>query len=145
MAEEPVVDIDTEIQDLKNIEAEWGAAIAAGDIEKALSFFADNALVIPANESPLIGKETYREFMQKQLDQYTMVYGGTLEDVQVSCDLAFTRGTSKLIITPKAGGNTRTSNGNWVCIYRKQPDGTWKCILNNWSDESLVSPLLETE
>jgi ketosteroid isomerase-like protein len=141
VAEELVVDVEAEVQTLTKIEEEWGAAIAAGNFEKVLSFYADNAILMPPNQALLIGKESIREFMQTQPDQFIMEYSGTTEDVQVSGDLAFTRGTQTQTLIPKSGGDTLTAKGNWLCIYRIQPDGTWKCIINTWTDESLISPL----
>ena len=140
VAEEPVVDVEAEIEAIKRFNDEWDAAMNAGDIEKLVSFFTDNAVNIPPNEPALIGKEAIREWFQQDFDQFTMEEDGTVVDVQVAGDLAFTRGTWTIIRTPKAGGESLESKGCWVTIYRKQTDGTWKCIGNIWSDESLVSP-----
>ena len=145
VAEEPVVDVEADVEVLKKIEEDWGIANNSGDIDKLVSFFTDNAVNIPPNEPALIGKEAIRDWFQQFSDKFTMEQEGTVEDVQVSGDLAFTRGTSTTILTPKAGGESPKINGRWVTIYRKQSDGTWKCICNIWNYESQVSPLSEKE
>jgi len=145
VAEESVVDVEADVEALKKIEEEWGAAFASGDVEKFLSFYTDDAVNIQFNEPPLIGKEANRGILQQLFDQFTMEVDGTLEDVQVSCDLAFTRGTNTGVRTPKAGGESIKFKTNWVTIYRKQSDGTWKCICNTLSDENLISPIQSEE
>jgi len=145
VAEEPAVDVEADVEALKKIEEEWAAANTSGDIDKLVSFFTDNAVNIPPNEPALIGKEAIRDWFQQYFDQFTMEEDGTIVDVQVASDLAFTRGAFTSIQTPKAGGESLKSNGSWVTIYRKQSDGTWRCICNIWSDESLVSPTQSKE
>ena len=145
VAEEPAVDIEADTTALKKIEEEWTAASISGDIDKLVSFFTDNAVNIPPNEPALIGKEAIRSWFQQSSDQFTMEQEGTVEDVQVSGDLAFTRGTETIIFTPKAGGESLKAKDRWVTIYRKQSDGTWKCICNIWSYDSLVSPTQSEE
>jgi len=134
------VDVEADIEALKKIEEEWAAANTSGDTNKLVSLFTDNAVNIPPNEPALIGKEAIRDWFQQDFDQFTMEEDGTVVDVQVAGDLAFTHGTLTIIRTPKAGGESLKSKGSWVTIYRKQSDGTWKCIYNIWSDESLISP-----
>jgi uncharacterized protein (TIGR02246 family) len=145
VAEEPAVDIEADTTALKKIEEEWSAASISGDIDKLVSFFTDNAVHIPPNEPARIGKEAIRSWFQQLHDLFTMEQEGTLEDVQVSGDLAFTRGAGTIIFTPKAGGESLKVKDHWVTIYRKQSDGTWKCICNIWSYDSLVSPTQSEE
>ncbi len=138
VAEEVKPEVD--IEAIKNIEEEWGAALEAHDIDRIVSFYAENCVDIPPNEPPSIGKEAIRGFLQKHYDQFTMEYNGVTVDVQVSGDLAFTRGTSTEIETPKAGGESLTINSNWVTIYRKQPEGSWKAICNIWNHDHPLPP-----
>jgi uncharacterized protein (TIGR02246 family) len=145
VAEEPVVDVELDIEAIKKINDEFDAAFNAGDVERIIAIFADDAVRIPPNAPPLIGKEAIRAYFQQHFDQFASEQESILVDYKVSGDLAFTRGTWKNIVTPKAGGESRTVNGSWVSIYRKQSDGTWKCICNIWSDESLVSPTQSEE
>ncbi len=140
VAEEPEVDVEADIQAIKDFTEEWEVAYNADDIDKLMSLYADNSLRIPANQPPVIGKEAIRGSFQQEFDEFTHEEEDVLEDVEVSCDLAFARGAWKNILTPRAGGESRTVNGNWLEILKKQPDGSWKIIIEMWSDESLVSP-----
>jgi ketosteroid isomerase-like protein len=41
-------------------------------------------------------------------------------------DLAYQRGTFTVVATPKAGGAARTARGNFLRIYRRQANGSWR-------------------
>ncbi len=143
VAEEPVVDVEVDKEAIKKITDDFNAALNAGDIDKLVSLFTDDAVRIPPNEPALIGKEAIRGLFQQQLDQFTVQNEGVIVDLKVSGDLAFFRGSWTSINTPKDGGEPLKFNGNFVSIIQKQPDGSWKTICNSWSNEQLILPPIE--
>ena len=145
VAEEPAVDVEADKEAIKKITDDFNAAINAGNIDKLVSLYTDDAVRIPPNKPPLVGKETIRSLFQEQLDQFTVQNEGVIVDLKVSGDLAFFRGSWTSIITPKTGGESLKENGSFVQVVQKQPDGSWKAICNIVSDESLVSPTQSEE
>jgi len=144
-AEEPVVDVEADKEAIKKITDDFNAAFNAGDIDKLVSLFTDDAVRIPPNEPALIGKEAIRGMFQQQLDQFTVQNEGVIVDLKVSGDLAFFRGSWTSINTPKDGGKPLKYNGSYVSVIQKQPDGSWKTICNSWSNEQLILPPSEKE
>jgi len=145
VAEEPVVDISADIEANKNLNDEWDEAYNAGDIDRLLSCYTDDAVRIPPNEPALIGKEAIRGNFQQSFDQFTEESDSVVENVKIGGDLAFVRGTWTDILTPKAGGESLNLNGSFVAINQKQPDGSWKTICEIWSNEQLIFPPQEKE
>lgn len=146
VAEEVVVDISADIEANKNLSSdEYDEAYNAGDIDRLLSNYADDAVRIPPNEPALIGKDVIRANYKLSFDQFTGENDSVVVDVKVSGDLAFVRGTWTEISTPKAGGESLNLNGSWVAINQKQPDGSWKTICEIWSKEQLIFPPQEKE
>ncbi len=145
VAEEPVVDVEADIQANKNLNDVWDEAYSAGDMERLLSLYTDDAVRIPPNEPPLIGKEEIRTNFQQSFDQFTEENDSTVIDVKIGGDLAFVRGAWKDILTPKAGGEALNRSGSFVAINQKQPDGSWKTICEIWSIEQLILPPQEKE
>jgi uncharacterized protein (TIGR02246 family) len=143
VAEEPVVDVEADIEAIKKITDDFNAAINAGNIDKLVSLYTDDAVRIPPNKPALVGKEAIRSLFQEQLDQFTVQNEGVIVDLKVSGDLAFVRGSWTSINTPKTGGEPLKFNGNFVSIIQKQPDGSWKTICNSWSNEQLLLPPIE--
>jgi uncharacterized protein (TIGR02246 family) len=84
VAEEPAVDVAADLEAIKKISDEWSAAFNAGDIDKLVSLFTDDAVRIPPNKPILIGKEAIRGWIQWLFDQVTMEHESELVDVKVS-------------------------------------------------------------
>ncbi len=143
VAEEPAVDVEADKEAIKKITDDFNAAINAGNIDKLVSLYTDDAVRIPPNKPALVGKEAIRSLFQEQLDQFTVQNEGVIVDLKVSGDLAFVRGSWTSINTPKTGGEPLKFNGNFVSIIQKQPDGSWKTICNSWSNEQLILPPIE--
>jgi uncharacterized protein (TIGR02246 family) len=127
-------------EEIKQLLKEWVEASNAGDIDRIMSLVTDNSVIIPPNAAPLIGKEAIRKDQQQSFDQYTSTGDEAVVDFHACGDFAFSRGTWTTSVTPKAGGESKELNGNFIDIYQQRPDGAWKLYWNMWSDESLVSP-----
>ena len=145
VAEEPVIDISADIEANKNLNDAWDEAYNAGDVDRLMSLYTDDAVRIPPNEPALIGKEAIQGNFQQSFDLFTKETDSVVVDRKIGGDLAFVRGTWKDIQTPKAGGESLNLNGSFVAINQKQPDGSWKIICEIWSNEQLIFPPQEKE
>jgi ketosteroid isomerase-like protein len=131
ISEEPVLDVEADVEALKDILDEWLVAYNAGELEKLASFFyAENAVSMDANQPILEGREAILANYKKNREQNDEYCESSIyEDVRVFGDLAFVRGNDTGIYTPKDGGEPTKYDEKWVCIFERQPDGTWKCII----------------
>lgn len=139
-AGETANDAEADIQAVKEVLADFNAAINNGDIDKASFYHAEEAIVVPPNEPALIGKEASINLLQQLFDHINYQEVDEVNDVQVSGDLAVAHYTWTSANTFKAGGSQPNSSGNGLMVLKKQPDETWKFIYLIWSDESLTSP-----
>ena len=141
-AGKPVVNVEADVQAIKGIIAEWNAAFNTGDIEKSMSYRAEDQISIHPNEPALVGKEAHRRLFQQWFDEYVFDEKDVVQNVHVSGDLAVAHITWSAINTPKAGGKPTKGNGNMIGVFKKQPDGDWRGIYLIYSDESLVYPAM---
>lgn len=139
-AEEPAVDVEADIEAIKNLNGEWLKAYNAGDIDRIISIYADNAVQIPPNRPPNIGKEAIRGVYQWELDRFNTEFENEVVDVHVSDNLAFVRSSWTVILIPKGGGESIKFNGSLVFIHQRQQNSTWKVICESWSNEELIFP-----
>ena len=98
-----------------------------GDLELFISVWADDVIRMEPDIPPILGKEQVRarfEPLFEQFDQNIIIHGET--EVQVSGDLAFSRGTYTVSMAPKGKGATTSFDGKWMDILKKQADGSWK-------------------
>jgi hypothetical protein len=75
---EPKADFEADIQAIKDIVAETNAAVNSADIEKFMSFYADDAIEIPPNGPAQIGKEVIGSGIQQFFDEVTCQEGTVL-------------------------------------------------------------------
>jgi uncharacterized protein (TIGR02246 family) len=108
------------------------AAMTAGDYERALSFFSDDALFMPP-ESPPVSIEEARFIYQVMFRDNTMQMASQAAEVVVSGDLAVVRASYEETITPTGEGEPTSMSGPWLIVLRKQSDGSWKGWHNIWS------------
>jgi uncharacterized protein (TIGR02246 family) len=102
-----------------------------GDLALFISLWADDAIRLEPNTPPIVGKEQIRgrfEAPFEQFDQHVAIHGET--EVQVSGDMAFSRGAFTVSIAPKEGGTMTHIEGKWMDILKRQADGAWKIYRN---------------
>ena len=133
-------DVESDIQIIKDIVVDINAAVNVADVEKLMSFYADDAVEIQPNKPASIGKEAIRNGIQQYFDEVIYQEDAVVKAVHVSGDLAFAHITWSGVATPKAGGESRKGNGNLIKILEKQANGAWNCIYSIYSNESLISP-----
>ncbi len=105
--------------------ARYLRAINDGDIAALSSLTDDDHIMIAPNRPALVGKASNdaangRTFQMAKIDETWL----PVETV-VDGDLAYQRGTFTVVATPKDGGASRTTHGNFLRIYRRHPDGSW--------------------
>jgi len=123
-------------QDEANLEADTAAIIDfenqyrssqnAGDIDRFMSLWTEDGILMPPNGPPVIGKDQIRVGTAGYLDQFTYDLDGTTAEVEVAGGWAFTRGTYTLTLTPKEEGQPVFIDGKYINILERQSDGSWK-------------------
>ena len=126
---------------LRNLDAEWSKAAGAKDVEKTASYYSDDALVLPPNSPTLQGKAAARGMWQGMFS--APGFGGgwkaTKVDVATSGDFGYVTGTYEMNETD-ATGKPKTDKGKYLEVWKKQADGTWKCVADMFSSDLPVSP-----
>lgn len=56
-------DLDSERTALTEVSRAWAKAAAGGDLEPIVSFWADDAIVLPPDQPAIVGKAAIREFV----------------------------------------------------------------------------------
>jgi ketosteroid isomerase-like protein len=117
------------------------AALRAGDIDAALSQWADSMAVLPPNEPALRGREAFRVWGEAFMKQVKVVDAKFTEsEVAASGDLATERVAFVLTLQPMAGGAPMTEIGKGLHVYRRQADGAWRLIMDIWSADAPAKP-----
>jgi uncharacterized protein (TIGR02246 family) len=138
---QPAVNVAEEEAAIRSTDAAWQAAVKARDLERTVSFWADDATIIPSNSSPITGKAAIRKYVADAYASPDFSIVWNMEKVVVSRagDLAYATATDKITFrTP--GGQLMSEKTNAVVIWKKQPDGSWKAVIDIWSAEPPPKP-----
>ena len=100
-------------------------AINEGDIDSLTELTTDGHMLIASGGEPMVGKQALVDAMSGAFQAFEFDESWTPEETVVSGDLAYQRGTFIVVATPKAGGDSSRSTGNFLRIYRRQADGSW--------------------
>ncbi len=137
----PQVDVEADkaaIRDLTDVQ--WLNAEQAKDVDSVLSVFADDASSFPPNASIVTGKEAIRARVSQEYSRrdFAVTWQTTKVEVSRSGDLAYSHGTYEETVNDPEG-NPVTDKGKWVTVYEKQPDGTWKVVIDIWNFDGPVA------
>ena len=96
--------------------------------EAFLAYAAADAVMFREGVGPVRGHEAIGRAMQ-QRPGVTLTWEPEFADVAASGDLAYSWGWY-VFTSPDKEGVARASHGNYVSIWRRQPDGGWKWVID---------------
>lgn len=125
------VDLATEEAAIRRTDAAWLAAASAHDLDRILPFWADDATILPPGAPAIVGKDAIRKYVSSSFATpgFSIIWTTEKVDVSESGDLAYSSGTDHISLnTPD--GKPVTEENRAVAIWKKQPDGSWKCVMD---------------
>jgi ketosteroid isomerase-like protein len=126
---------------VQKTDADWSAAAQAKQTDTWVAFYADDAVVLPPNAEMATSKDAIRKAITDLLARpgLSVSWQTTKAEAARSGDLAYTYGTYELT-SNDAKGRPTTDHGKYSEVWKKQADGSWKCIVDMWSSDLPVTP-----
>lgn len=121
------VDKKAEGEKVMQLSKEWSQAASAGDVEKIVSYWADDAVLMSAGQPVLTGKQAIRKMVEDsyKMPGFRISWQPHSVVVSESGDMAYLLENSQISFTDSTGKPFTISN-KAVSIWRKQTDGSWK-------------------
>lgn len=110
-------------------------AINEGDIDLLASLTTENHMMISSGGQPLVGKAALVRAMTGAFERFDFDETWTPEETVVSGDLAYQRGTFVVVARPRDGAEASRTQGNFLRIYRRQPDGEWFMVRDMFNSD----------
>ena len=126
VAEEPVVDVEADVEALKSLIDDCSRAWNEGDYEGFMALIDEEAMFLPPNARTFGGMETIRSRYRTSFDSLDFNVTITTEEIHVCGDLAFSRDNWKGSMNPKDGSEPIVFDNKNLVIFKRQADGTWK-------------------
>ena len=113
----------------------WAKAVAGGDVDVILSFWADDAVVLAPDHAVIDGKAALREFVlgMQKIPGFTISWEPERAVISKSGDIGYLIESNRVTM-PDASGKMTTQFGKAVTIWRKDASGAWKCVVDAWNN-----------
>jgi len=121
---------------LRKLDEEWSKAAGTRDVDKTISYYTDDAVVMPPNIPTITGKEATRDFWKSMLGSPSFSGGWKATKVEVarSGDLAYVSGTYEFNDKDDSG-KPLTDKGKFLEVWKKQSNGNWKCVADMFNSD----------
>lgn len=114
--------------------AEWAAAYNAGEPERIVALYTDDAVVMPPDAPSVTGHAALRTYLAKDIAAARKA-GVTLaitgDDAGSSGDLGWHRGTFDVV----GAGNTTVVTGKFLELWERQ-GGKWRITQDIWNNDA---------
>ena len=131
------MDIEQEKKLLLKRDAEWSALASEGkDIDAILSYWTDNAVVIPPGMPTIKGKDQLRRYIEDSFKIPGFKISWNSSEVEFSPDgnLAHMFSENEVRFNTEDGSSIIVK-GRAVTIWRRENDGVWRCAVDIWNSE----------
>ncbi len=128
-ARPPLAAVPSAGEILKQTDLNFAKMAADSGIGKAFAYFAaDSATLFRRGSEPILGREAIR-IASTDTSGSALRWAPYFADIAASNDLGYTLGQSQYIYKDSTG-TEKISYGYYVTIWKKQPDGSWKYVLD---------------
>ena len=130
-------DVEAEKARLLQRDAEWVLAASEGrDVERILSFWTDDAVVLPPDLPAVIGKTALRQYVQSSLQVPGFRIAWSTDEAVLSPDgqFAYLVGNNAVTMNDPTGAPV-TTKGRAVTIWQRGTDGECRCAVDIWNAE----------
>lgn len=129
---------DTEAigDELMELSREWSGVAASGNIDSLLTYWADNAVMMPPGQPSLRGKEAIRSYLEAgfQNPGFEVSWEPLSAHVSEQGDMAYLFEKNRIAFDDSLG-NRVVQHNKVVTVWRKQDDGSWKNVVDMWNEE----------
>jgi len=141
LAAGPAIDLWPVEATVRKADADWAVAANTASVEAWLAFYAADAVVRLPNDTLTGGKEGLRSAVRRLLGlpHVSVAWRPLKVEVVPSGDQALLLDSFELRFTDLSG-IPATNRGRRLEIWRKQADGTWKCIVDAWNLDEVIAP-----
>jgi len=126
---------------IRTAEIAWSEAAAAKQVDATVAYYADDATVLAPNAPMASDKQSIRKTWTDMFATpgFSISWQSTKAEVARSGDIGYSVGTYQMgMDDPK--GNPTTDRGKYATVWRKQPDGNWKAIVDMFNTDLPAAP-----
>ena len=128
---QPAPDREALTEELRQVESDFAKRVADKGIREAFTFYAAEEAAIIRNERLIAGRDSISaSYAAAEGSNISLTWAPEKIDVAASGDLGYTYGKYTFIRRDSAGREQARSTGYYRTIWKRQPDGSWRYVLD---------------
>jgi ketosteroid isomerase-like protein len=120
---------------LVKLDDDWSASAASRDSRRVASFYAPDANAYPPNDTTAVGSIAAEKVWAAYFADPTFTISWKTKYAEVVGILGYTSGTYHDSFKGK-DGKVVSEKGKYLCVWKKQTDGSWRAIHDMWNTDS---------
>ncbi|HWZ64378.1 MAG TPA: DUF4440 domain-containing protein [Steroidobacteraceae bacterium] len=130
----PAADPLREEAAIRATDARWLAAAQSHELERTVSFWSEDVYMMPPGGPAMVGKDALRRYIAGAfaIPDFSINWVTDRVWVAQSGDLAYAVGTDTIRMS-SPDGKPVVEHNKAVAVWRKEPDGSWKCAVDIWN------------
>ncbi len=137
----PSFDPAAEAAKLLKRDAEWATAAGGTDVDRIVSYWTDDAMIVPPGQPVVEGKAAIREFVARmqKIPGFRIHWASEKPQFSPDGNMAYMRGVNETTMQGPDGKPT-TVRGRGFTVWRRDADGEWRCVVDIWNDPPAGRP-----
>jgi uncharacterized protein (TIGR02246 family) len=109
------------------------------DTARVLAFYAEDAIWLPPNESPVTDRTVIRQRYEGLFQDYDPAIDGRIDEICVDGATAVVRGHNGGWLVSRVGGGSRELDDVYLMVLRREAGGDWKISRLMWHAASAAA------
>lgn len=125
--------MDSDRAIISKLYAESAKALDAKDIDKLTGIYRIDAIQLPPDAPALEGWSAIQASLESGLKGIQTQTNIDVDEILVDGSLACARGTYVTVVVRTGSDAGTRSQGAWLDVLTKEPNGGWKILRSTWS------------
>jgi ketosteroid isomerase-like protein len=122
---------------VRGADSAFAAAATAHDLEGSVGSLSADAIMLPPDQPPIVGRAAIREYMRESFATPGFSVSWTTDTIVASTsgDMAYSFARSRYTFPSRSGkpGAIDTAHGKGVSVWRREADGRWRTVADIWN------------
>lgn len=125
---------------IARIRSEWTKDLHDKKLDQIVMLYAQDAVFLPPNGDRITGRDEIRKLTKAAMDTFTSDLTFQSMKLEHSGDLAYDSGEYREALTNVSDGGVSHGQGNYLMVFKRQPDGSWLIVQQAWTSFALAHP-----